>query len=968
MPFNYYEIELKEALRPAITYAINDLKNTQNRKSDFSKTIVLPSSKQLDKLFNHIFEVNTVTLSFNPNKRLDIQYLADEELQLEGYLKLNEVKLNDLNRVEYHCQIVGRNGDLWSNIGEKELTDLQGLDTYNHLWARTVIEDSWDTQITENGVNVPFSFGKGYVYPLIEYGKDAFSSNFPTWKVEHLFPAIYVKEYIDRIFNDAGKTYQSNFFTGQRFRRLIVPFNGVNLQLTSDQIQDRVIKVDTVTQSIGNLFINPLNFTNVVLDEGSNYSAGVYTIPERGYYDISTTVDLRAVFTPSGNAVPVFINRFVKAKVGVFVNGTLYQGYNTLFLGDETVSIPVSGSYDTGSNVAFPSDAHSTNIAITGIFPSLTVTKTPNYNNPASNLKTDRNNILLSAGDTVEIKVSYEPNPSTADLFRDASGNTYGGTIAVTVESGKFISNISNSVVAENSTIDLYSAVPKDIKQKDFLKSIMNMFRLEIEPDLINPNNYIIEPFDDFYLNTTNDWSTKWDISQDLTIEPMGLLEAAEYLYTYKGDKDYYNNSYDAEFTETYGQRSGLIDNDFVKEVEKTEVIFSPTPSVQVPSVDLILPTIIKDDPNYTAIESNIRILQYSGLQTTQSVWGIESEVIGDTENYTYYPFTGHFDDPYNPTFDLNFGLPKRLYYDSSFEDVNLTNNNLFNAYHLPFLKQISQRDSKLVSGWFYLKPSDIAELSFRPLYFFNNAYFRLVKIENYDPNNPVTKCYFLKLLNTTPFTSIEEWNNGGSKEVGKDDDDGIETTEKYPVTTKSQRSNDNYGDKSTTIVGDKNYVADSAKNVTIQGDNNFVGENVIGVSLINSSDNRVLEGVTDVTLINTNNQEITESGVIYVNGKKLEGLGEGGEVLQISTSQEQSADVKAYEVNTSAADVGIDLNPNTGVEGQIWYFKKAAKQNDMILKGINGATIDGALQITFKKQFTTISVMLSNNNNFIIV
>ena len=76
---------------------------------------------------------------------------------------------------------------------------------------------------------------------------------------------------------------------------------------------------------------------------------------------------------------------------------------------------------------------------------------------------------------------------------------------------------------------------------------------------------------------------------------------------------------------------------------------------------------------------------------------------------------------------------------------------------------------------------------------------------------------------------------------------------------------------------------------------------------------------------------------------------------------------VKAYEVNTSSADVGIDLNPNTGVEGQIWYFKKAAKQNDMILKAINGATIDGALQITFKKQFTAISVMLANNN-FIIV
>ena len=45
-----YDITLKEALRPAITYALSDIKNPSARKSDYSKTITLPSSKELDKL------------------------------------------------------------------------------------------------------------------------------------------------------------------------------------------------------------------------------------------------------------------------------------------------------------------------------------------------------------------------------------------------------------------------------------------------------------------------------------------------------------------------------------------------------------------------------------------------------------------------------------------------------------------------------------------------------------------------------------------------------------------------------------------------------------------------------------------------------------------------------------------------------------------------------------------------------
>ena len=513
MAFNYREIILKEALRPAITYAISDLKNPNNRKGDFSKTVSLPSSKELDKIFNHIFEINTVTNTFNPNKRLDFEYLADEESQLQGYLKLNEIVKKDNNKVEYKCQLLGRNVDLFTAIGEKELTDLQGLDTYNHQWTRDLISLSWATSIREEGADVSFQFGKGYVYPLIEYGLDDFT-NPPTWDTDHLFPSIYVKEYIDRIFSDAGKTYTSNFFNSATFKRLIVPFNGTDILLSDEQVENRSLKVDTVTKT---LTTSPsiVNFTNVVLDNDSRYSSGTFTVPSRGYYDISTVLDFRAQYTPAGNVVDVFINEVVKCVVEVYKNnGAQPSARASIWLGDENQAIAPAATYDTGTSVAFPSDAHYAARHVTG-FGTITQNQL-NYNDPASNRRVTFNEQLLEANDTIDIRVKYEIEEITfnAGAFVDSTGTGYSGTQVATVESGKFIIGVSNATVAENGEIDIYSVIPKNIKQKDFLKSIMNMFRIEIMEDKNNPNNYIIEPYKDFISNNALDWQEKLDVSQ----------------------------------------------------------------------------------------------------------------------------------------------------------------------------------------------------------------------------------------------------------------------------------------------------------------------------------------------------------------------------------------------------------------------------------------------------------------------
>jgi hypothetical protein len=70
------------------------------------------------------------------------------------------------------------------------------------------------------------------------------------------------------------------------------------------------------------------------------------------------------------------------------------------------------------------------------------------------------------------------------------------------------------------------------------------------------------------------------------------------------------------------------------------------------------------------------------------------------------------------------------------------------------------------VRGAFYLTPADMEQLSFRDLYFFDNNYFRLNKIEDYDPINPsVNICEFLFLKSGPTFSATTGTVGGGGQQ-----------------------------------------------------------------------------------------------------------------------------------------------------------------------------------------------------------
>ena len=158
---NGENVELLGSLNPNLTFNIADIANPDQRKADFSKTITLPASKKINKIFEHIFDINTDLQTFNPNLKTDVIYLVNGELQLDGYLQLKSIK-NKNGLISYDCIIIGRIGNFFNSLEDKELTDLN-FSSLNHAYTKANQVATWNLPLTTD-----------YVYPMIDYGIKTF--------------------------------------------------------------------------------------------------------------------------------------------------------------------------------------------------------------------------------------------------------------------------------------------------------------------------------------------------------------------------------------------------------------------------------------------------------------------------------------------------------------------------------------------------------------------------------------------------------------------------------------------------------------------------------------------------------------------------------------------------------------------------------------------------------------------------
>ena len=213
-----YYLDTTDSEGISINYSISDLTDIASRNASFTKTINLPETRNNREVFGFISDLSSDGSLYNPNKRSKVYLLVDSVIVMDGYIQLKKV-VPDLNNnaTKYECVVYADNYTFFNLINDKYLTDVD-FSEYDHSYTTASIIESWtaDSDL-------------GYFYPLIDSGYDyqyndinGVTSQLVT---KNFVPATYVKTIIDKMFNNVGFGYQSNFFNSDKFKNLLIPFN-----------------------------------------------------------------------------------------------------------------------------------------------------------------------------------------------------------------------------------------------------------------------------------------------------------------------------------------------------------------------------------------------------------------------------------------------------------------------------------------------------------------------------------------------------------------------------------------------------------------------------------------------------------------------------------------------------------------------------------------------------------------------
>jgi hypothetical protein len=843
-----YSIDTIEDLDINITKEVYNIDDPSKRQSDFSKSVDIPGSKLNDFVFKSLFDVSfsirnsdQLNPDFNPSKKASCIYYQDTLQQISGYCQLNEIKILNNDQVTYSITIYGKNIDIFSKLTDKTLNDLTTLGTAT--WNDTEIVDSW---------TATFDPTIKLTYPMLDrgvskYGRNTDASSNLSYNYNAFKPFIYVKHLVDAIFNEAQVPLEiATFFNTTQFKKLILECDVAKFQFNQSEKDNSIVEATRSTnQTIG--IVSTANAGNLSLVYANAFQYNITSSDPLAQYNAST-----GTFTKLVNGYTNFeVSGTLEVTNSAFGDLYLYaikkSGSNYQIIGQDMLSIFSASP----QNYAF---------------------------------KIDVDSAELLAGDEVRFCIG--------NFF-------YFGNIDNSYITNLRLLNTTNSYkqyvdgqIEYNQTFPIARILP-NIKQTDFLMAIIKMFNLYMSP--IYETGVVIEPRDTYYTDDIVDWTDLLDTSKDFTIKPQGLLENKELVFTYADNGDDLNKDFKQATSFNYGYRDLIFDNEFVKETKKVEIPFCLIPLKIDDDKNIMMRTIF--DAMSQEKSPKPIIAYFGGMKSGRlRYWNYNNTTATD---YTTYPYAGHIDDLTAPNYDLAFDVQDFYYYlTPNSNGVTTTDNNLYNQFHKSQWEQIGNKDSKLIEAYFNLRPNDIANLDFRKTYWIKDNAYRLLSVQDYDPNGAsTTLCKLLKFAYQDAFVPTVVTTNGGNGQGEKDG--GYNTTsgviKKGILATGGNVINDNT--VGIVVTGKGNNLGGDNSNVMIAGDNNII-----------------LPGITDVMLINTSNLTIAESNVTYIDGVKYSSATKKYGAFHDESIQTVAAINTNYEILLSNTDLsnGISIGSPT--------------------------------------------------------
>ena len=318
-------LDLVQDISTEFTYTIDDITDFGSKNTSFSKTISITGTATNNKIFGFIFDMGSanftddtlpnVNYNFNAAKAAQCRIFIDKVQIFKGTLRILEIVV-DNKTIEYQCSVFGELGGFITSLGNDRLENLD-FSAYDHTYNVANIAASWDS-IT----------GSGYYYPLIDYGNVS-TGLYGVAKKDFQFkafrPALFVAEYIEKIFEGTDYTYTLDLSAGDLalYNRLIIPHNQAFLSSSTNLQLDAYPIDQTYTGTAVEVFL-----------EFGTFTLGNFTLTSSN-----------TLFTYTGSTKVVNIDFNVNGEWEVGQNATMNLLKNGVAIASYSMGVGFAGNY-----------------------------------------------------------------------------------------------------------------------------------------------------------------------------------------------------------------------------------------------------------------------------------------------------------------------------------------------------------------------------------------------------------------------------------------------------------------------------------------------------------------------------------------------------------------------------------------------------------------------------------------------
>jgi len=697
-------LQLSEDFPINMNLSVQD-QNPFTTNSFYSQTFRIPGQGANGKFFEDVYSVNGAT--FNAGKAAEAWILADGFLFSIGNLNLVNVFTNDYNgTIEYEVFFMGDTSNFATSVGDGFM-DTIDTSELNHDLTYSAITTSWGATA---GATAGLKDGN-VLYPLCEWGYEYDSSNYPTQStisvgypkgstgpkggsftngatsglsLTQFKPAVRVKWLWDKIFSDAGYTYNSDFINSDLFDKLYMISDSVSR--TEQEIQAGLCKM---TANDFNLFVGQ--------QERVRYSNTI-TNPDRSFEPVTSTW-----ISPATGTFSFTISGYCYFPIGNF---GYPQGAFKVYV------------YKNGSTLINTPVVRLTQDPFTSSAPYTTFWQ--------ENLTE-----ALIQGDRIHVEIQQMPYGNSSSVF---GGNTFqcGDAPDFVVVSSFFPGQGTlKKIDFIKGITTMFNLVWEPSREEE------KSFQIQPWVDWIEEGSQ--KNWTRLLDASTDTKLTPSFIGQPHILNFAGLddsdLQNTEYQDEYKRNWLYREFNSGIKVIRDTGEVSVPFGGTPLESIpSKTATQY---PDWVIPTLGKLLP----GDPaqnqsgKVQPIQPKPRILFYNGLQSNPIPWYLDNDAVGPTGTaQNQYPLVSEFSSfpPDNFTeLVLNFQSKRALWSNQS-TFVQQSQNDLYVKYWQKYVEWIYNVYNRRLTATFRLDPYDVQGLKFNDKVWVKDSWFFVERINNY--------------------------------------------------------------------------------------------------------------------------------------------------------------------------------------------------------------------------------------------